>query len=257
MLSSRLPALAQLVVTAMLFSGVFCPISTSAQTAWNICLAETGMRKVQACDKYINENSSNNKYGFYYRGVGWEESGNFVNALTDYKRYAQLSPSDYYATAAIERVTAALASAKAASAKSAWDICLAETGIRKVQACDKYINENSSNNKYGFYYRGVGWEESGNFVNALTDYKRYAQLSPSDYYATAAIERVAAALKTAAQSQAIQVPQQQQAAIQPQAQIPANLREGQRVALLIGNSKYQHKGLLFNPLVSQRRWHLL
>jgi len=162
MLSSRLPALAQLVVTAMLFSGVFCPISTSAQTAWNICLAETGMRK--------------------------------------------------------------------------------------VQACDKYINENSSNNKYGFYYRGVGWEESGNFVNALTDYKRYAQLSPSDYYATAAIERVAAALKTAAQSQAIQVPQQQQAAIQPQAQIPANLREGQRVALLIGNSQYRNQGLLKNPV---------
>ena len=85
-----------------------------------------------------------------------------ANALTDYKRYAQLSPSDYYATAAIERVTAALGSAKAASAKSTWDICVAETGMRKVQACDKFINENSSSNKFGFYYRGVGWEESGN-----------------------------------------------------------------------------------------------
>ena len=228
MASSRSRLVGRVMATLLVVGALF-PMSASAQDDRGSCFRESGDKAISACNRAIKANPKDAQ-AYYSRGVEWRKKGQYGKAIADYSEAIRQDPT--YVNAYYNRGIAWSNTGDSAKAIADYD-----EAIRR--------NPNFAN---AYYNRGIAWETKGNLQQALSDFRRFAELNPSDSDGLRAIARVAPASEKSPPSQAVQAPQQQQAAVQPQAQTPVVVGQGKRVALLIGNGKYQHKGLLKNPV---------
>jgi tetratricopeptide (TPR) repeat protein len=103
-----------------------------------------------------------------------------------------------------------------------------------------------------YFERGLSWEKKGNFEQSLSDMKEFAKLAPENTDGPKQVARLEAKIASQTTQNPPQIVQQlapqpqQQAAVQP-TQPPAAVQAGRRVALVIGNTKYQYAPALQNP----------
>ena len=169
--------------------------------------------------------------GFCVRGNAWLDGGYNDEAISDYNEAIRLNP--LYAIAFHNR-------GNAWKAKGDND--------RAIIDYNEAIRLDPRN-FFAFYNRGNAWEDKRNFVKALSDFKSFVSLDPTDPDGPKAVARILA--KMGSQQPVVSQPQtlvhQQQTAFPPQQLTPAPASQSRRVALVIGNTKYQAQPPLTNP----------
>lgn len=215
----------------------------------------------------------NPKYplGFYFRGEAWEKRGELEKAIADYNQAIRLNPKEaefYFSRGFAWRRIASFDRSipnydKAISdfnraiqlksnhkiARDHLRLALEEKAsqLQSIQQTQHQQFPNRPNlqvqnnmSAVDFYNRANSWFDQGYLDRAVSDYYEAIKLNP-DYGAARENLKIALDLRA----------KQQQASVQPQQSLPQPVAAsvgGRRVALVIGNAKYRHAGLLENPV---------
>lgn len=224
-----------ILVVSLLLAGGTGARDAGAQSMGSsiICDKGTGDRAIEACTDLLGGYPKTREAARAYQSRGhWlMAKGDYDKAIADFDRAIDISP--FFPAALIDRA-------------QIWNH---KQDHRKAIVDLDYAIREDPENAAAYLHRSFALEKIGKLTDALKDLRQYERLAPSKTDAAAAITRVEAALTDPARPQmAPSLPSSAKPEVAIAKPSAVTATPGvRRVALVIGNTKYQYSAALQNP----------